>query len=59
MKLIGSLLLFIAMIASLQAGKIVWSEDGTPKIAGTAGKGCMESGLATTEERNTTKSKCS
>jgi hypothetical protein len=45
----------------LQAGKIVWSENGTPKIAGTAGKGCMESDLATTEERNATraKSKCS
>lgn len=59
MKFMGVVLLSLSLIMSLQAGKVVWNEDGSPKIAGTSGKGCMENGLATTEERNTTKGKCS
>jgi len=59
MKFRGIVVLLLSLMMSLQAGKVIWSEDGSPKIAGTAGKGCMENGLATTEERNTTKAKCS
>jgi hypothetical protein len=59
MKFMGVVLLSLALVMSLQAGKVVWNEDGSPKIAGTAGKGCMENGLAITEERNTTKANCS
>lgn len=59
MKFRDIVVLLLSLMMSLQAGKVIWSEEGNPKIAGTAGKGCMENGLATTEERNTTKAKCS
>jgi len=58
MKLVGIVILSIILIGSLQAGKIVWSEDGTPKISGKAGKGCTENTFGS-EEKNTTKAKCS
>jgi len=58
MKFIGAIVLLIVLIGSLQAGKIVWSDDGTPTISGKAGKGCSEN-VFKTEERNTTKAKCS
>lgn len=58
MKYIGVIILLVSLVVSLQAGKIVWNEDGTPKISGKAGKGCTDN-IFDTKENNATKAKCS
>ena len=56
MKFVGASLLLVFLVVSLQAGKVTWGEDGAT-IAGTAGKGCTQSGFGT-KDKNTTKANC-
>jgi len=58
MKFIGVILLFVSLVVSLQAGKVTWNDSGSPTIAGKSGQGCTQNAFAT-EEKNTTKAKCS
>lgn len=58
MKWMSIVLLLVLVFMSLQAGKVVWNEDGTPEITGAVGKGCVESDVVKTEERNTSKADC-
>lgn len=58
MKFIGVILLLVSLVVNLQAGKVTWDENGNPIIAGTPGKGCTQDTLGT-EDKNTTKAKCS
>ena len=47
------MLLTVFLLVNLQAGKVIWDENGNPTITGTVGQGCTKSGFGT--EDNTTK----
>jgi len=58
MKFVIGIVVLISLMIGLQAGKVVWKEDGTTKITGTSGKGCTENSILIVKESNTTKTKC-
>lgn len=58
MKLIIVIILVIGLFVNLQAGKIIWADNGSATIGGTSGQGCIQSGFGT-EDKNATKANCS
>ena len=49
------IIITVFLLVNLQAGKVIWDENGNPTITGTVGQGCTKSGFGT--EDNTTKTK--
>jgi hypothetical protein len=57
MKFVGASLLLVSLVVNLQAGKVTWSDSGSPTISGTSGQGCSQNGFDT-EDKNDTKTDC-